>query len=112
MANAPRRSRWFSRLSSRAHRPHSSHEPSAQSSGGPHEAHEPAEGGVRPALDPAQREAGLLLRPRFDEAEAGDVGELSSIKLAAARRCQARRLSLRRKSTAIAAVRMGRRRAA
>eukprot|EP00966_Prymnesium_polylepis_P130121 3009159-Prymnesium_polylepis.1 len=45
MANAPRRSRWFSRLFSRAHRPHSSHVPSAQSSGGPHEAHEPAEGG-------------------------------------------------------------------
>mgnify|MGYP006888796946 CR=1 FL=1 len=42
------------------------------------------EGGVRPALDPAQREAGLWLRPRFDEAEAEDVGELNSIKLAAA----------------------------
>ena len=54
-----------------------------------------------PALEPARREAGLLLRPRFDEAEAGEVGELSSIKPAAARRCRARRLSLRRKSTAI-----------
>eukprot|EP00966_Prymnesium_polylepis_P293531 6779549-Prymnesium_polylepis.1 len=41
-------------------------------------AHGPAEGGVRPALEPAQREFGLLLRPRFDEAEAGDVGKLSS----------------------------------
>ena len=107
---------------------------------------------MRPALDPALREDGLLLRPRFDEAqeehardgsgvahassiesmetrvektpiwsvlrprfdeaEAGDVGELSSIKLAAARRCRARRRSLRRNSTAIAAVRTGRRRAA
>eukprot|EP00966_Prymnesium_polylepis_P000900 20369-Prymnesium_polylepis.1 len=44
MANAPRRSRWFSRLSSRAHRPHCSHEPSAQSSGGPPEAHEASRG--------------------------------------------------------------------
>eukprot|EP00966_Prymnesium_polylepis_P317472 7334620-Prymnesium_polylepis.1 len=46
MANAPRRSRWSSRLLSRAHRPHSSHEPSMQSSGDPHEAREPAEGRV------------------------------------------------------------------
>jgi hypothetical protein len=36
-----------------AHTALSSHEPSAQSSGDPHEAREPAEGGVRPALDPA-----------------------------------------------------------
>ena len=86
MANAPRRSRWFSRLSSRAHRPHSSHEPSAQSSGGPHEAHDPAEGGVRPALEPAQREDGLLLLPRFDEEEAGDVGADKSIRFSTAHR--------------------------
>ena len=53
----------------------------------PHEAHEPAEGGVRPELDPAQREDGLLLRPRFDEEEAGDAGaELKSIRLATAHR--------------------------
>eukprot|EP00966_Prymnesium_polylepis_P226224 5232924-Prymnesium_polylepis.1 len=55
MANAPRRSRWFSRLSSRAHRPHTSHEPSAQSSGRPHEAHEPAEGGVARAVRAGSR---------------------------------------------------------
>ena len=87
MASASRLNRRCSRRPSRSQRPQRSHEPSAQSSGsGPHEAHDPAEGGVRPALDPAQREDGLL-RPRLDEEEAGDAGaELKSIRLATAHR--------------------------
>eukprot|EP00966_Prymnesium_polylepis_P097686 2262494-Prymnesium_polylepis.1 len=64
MASASRLNSRCSRRPSRSQRPQSSHEPSAQSSGsGPHEAHGPAEGGVRPALDPAQREDGLLSSP-------------------------------------------------
>ena len=51
-----------------------------------HEAHDPAEGGVRPALDPAQREDGLLLHPRFDEEEAGDAGADKSIRFSTANR--------------------------
>ena len=69
MARASRLSRWWSQRPSRAHRSHISHSPSAHSSGGSCEAHEPGEGGVRPALAPAEREGGLLLRPRFDEAQ-------------------------------------------
>jgi hypothetical protein len=86
MASASHLNRRYSRRPVRSQRPQCSHEPSAQSSGsGPHEAHEPAEGGVRPALDPAQREDGLLLRPHFEEEEAGDAGaELKSIRLSTA----------------------------
>eukprot|EP00966_Prymnesium_polylepis_P130654 3022186-Prymnesium_polylepis.1 len=63
MASASRLCRRCSRRPSRSQRPQCSHEPSAQSCGsGPHEAHEPAEGGVRPVLEPAQGEDGLLLR--------------------------------------------------
>jgi hypothetical protein len=39
---------------------------------------------VRFALDPAQREDGLLLRPRFDEEKAGDAGADKSIRISTA----------------------------
>ena len=82
MARASRRNRWWSWRLTRAHRSHSSHSPSAQSSGGTCEAHEPGEGGVWPASDPAEREEGLLLRPRFDEEEreGSGVAHASSIE--------------------------------
>ena len=82
MARASRLRRWWSQRPSRAHRSHISHSPSAHSSGGSYEAHEPGEGGVRPALDPAEREGGLSLRSRFDEAEreGSGVAHASSIE--------------------------------
>ena len=114
MASTPRLIRWRSWRSSCAQRAQAPHNPSPQTSGasGPCESHELLEAGVWPALEPARRDAGLLLRPRFDEADAGDVGEHNSIRPAAARRCRVRRRSLRRYRRAYAAIRIGRRRAA
>ena len=82
------------------------------------------------ASDPAEREEGLPLRPRFEEAEEHErdgsgVAHASSIEStvtrvensliwsdsesAATRRCSARRRSRRRKMRAYACVRMRRR---